>query len=280
MRLLDTGDGLHFALVGMMAERRLMLESLYGYLVLKNGVPIGYGSLTALFESAEIALNIFPCYRAGEAATVFAQLLRVAYHELGADTFSISPYQLGEANEEAIASGAWWFYQKMGFRARDPGVLRLMRRELKRISARTGYRSPPSILRQLAVGDVFLHLGPERDDVLGLLDLPEVSRKVSRYLSARFGSERKRGEQTCGGEAAALLGVRSMRAWSRDERVAWRRWSPLLLLLPGVARWSRAHQRALVHVVRSKGAAHESTYTRKFDAHRPLRAALLQMTTA
>mgnify|MGYP006270346331 CR=1 FL=1 len=38
----------------------------------------------------------------------------------GADAFTIYPYQLGHENDEALRSGAWWFYQKSGFRPRDP----------------------------------------------------------------------------------------------------------------------------------------------------------------
>ena len=40
--------------------------------------------------------------------------------------FTIYPYQLGDdGNQKGLASGAWWFYQKLGFRARDPQVLQL-----------------------------------------------------------------------------------------------------------------------------------------------------------
>ena len=43
----------------------------------------------------------------------------------GSDSFTIYPYQLGDDNDEALQSGAWWFYQKLGFRAKDRGVLRV-----------------------------------------------------------------------------------------------------------------------------------------------------------
>ncbi len=36
------------------------------------------------------------------------------------DTFTVYPYQLGYGNDEGLKSGAWWFYQKLGFRARAP----------------------------------------------------------------------------------------------------------------------------------------------------------------
>src|SRR5262249_55217692 len=54
VRLVDFGDGLEFACIGVTPERRLLLESVYGYLTLKNGVPIGYVLTASLFGSAEL----------------------------------------------------------------------------------------------------------------------------------------------------------------------------------------------------------------------------------
>jgi hypothetical protein len=42
IRLVSCDRGLQFACIGVVPERRLMLESVYGFLTLKNGVPIGY----------------------------------------------------------------------------------------------------------------------------------------------------------------------------------------------------------------------------------------------
>ena len=41
VRIVDCGEGLAFACIGTRPDRRLLLESVYGYLTLKNGVPIG-----------------------------------------------------------------------------------------------------------------------------------------------------------------------------------------------------------------------------------------------
>jgi hypothetical protein len=55
------------------------------------------------------------------------------------------------------------------------------------------------------------------------------------------------------GGARKLLAVRSHAGWSQGERLAWERWAPLVLILPGVRRWSSAQRRALVAVIRAKG---------------------------
>jgi len=61
---------------------------------------------------------------------------------------------LGHENEEAIESGSFWFYYKLGFRPESPQVARLVEREQKRIAADPGYRTPPAILRRLATAPV------------------------------------------------------------------------------------------------------------------------------
>ena len=278
VRLIDAGDGLSFVVVGVRPERRLLLEAVYGFLTLKNGVPIGYVLNSALFGSAEIAYNVFETFRGAEAGVVYGRVVAAVHHLFGADTFAIYPYQLGDGNREALDSGAWWFYQKIGFRPRDPDALRLMRAELKRMKADPRHRSSIATLRKLAPRNVYFHLKKPRDDIIGELASSAVGLQVTDYLAERFGSDRARGERVCAGEAATRFGVRSFARWSAGERMAWRRWSPLLLLLRGVERWSAAERRAAVQVVRAKGGRRESDFALRFDGHARLRREILRLT--
>src|SRR5262249_28079951 len=126
----DSGAGLEFLMIGALPERRLLLESVYGFLTLKNGVPVGYVLTSALYRSAEIAFNVFDAFRGAEAGPVYGKVIGMTRALFGADTFTIFPYQLGEGNDEAIESGAWGFYQKLGFRPRARAARTLMQREL------------------------------------------------------------------------------------------------------------------------------------------------------
>ena len=67
--------------------------------------------------------------------------------------------------------------------------------------------------------------------------------------------------------------ARPGRDWSAGERLAWNRWSPLVLLLD-VESWKAGERRALVDVIRAKGGRHEWEFVRRFDGHRRLREAL------
>jgi len=274
VRLVNCGEGLQFAYIGVIPERRFLLETLYGFLMLKNGVPVGYGTNTSLFGSSEVAYTVFDSFRAGEAASMYGRVIGITRHMFGIDTFMIDPYQLGHENDDALNTGAWWFYQKLGFRPHEADLLRIMRREIKRMKANPNHRSSITTLKKLAATDVFLHLDKPRDDVLGVLPLANVGLRIMQYLADRFGFDRRRALTTCSREAAKLLGVRSLRGFSAGQRLAWERWSPLILILPEVGRWRRQDKRELAAVARAKGGRQETEYLLRFDRHQRLRRAI------
>ena len=283
VRIIACGEGLELACIGFLPERRLLLESVYGFLMMKNGAPIGYVLCSALFGSSEIAFNVFETFRGGETARIYARVLAMVHALFGSDAFAIDPYQIGRGNAEAIRSGAWWFYQKMGFRPLDRTAVRLMNRERRRIQSDARHRSSRSTLERLAESSLYYFLNGPRKDVIGRVSAADVGLRVMDFVAARFGADRDRAEAVCAREAARRAGLRSesvIARWPRDERMMWRRWSPLILLLPGLDTWSAAHKRSLVSVVRAKGGRRESEFVARFDAHRPLRRAVLRLAGA
>ena len=278
VRLVEWDEGLAVATFCATPDRRLLLESVYGVLVLKNGVPIGYGSISALFGSCEIAHNVFETFRGAEGGQVYGAVLATAHHLFDGDTFTIDPYQLGEGNDEALRSGAWWFYQKLGFRPRDAAVMRLMRREEAAMAKRPRHRSTIPTLRRLAQAPLFYDMARPRDDVIGTLPLGRVGEAVTAAVATRFGSDRRRAVRVLTAEARALLDLRSLDGWDRSQRLILQRWAPLICVLPGVSRWKAGDRRALADIVRAKGGRRESDYVRRFDSHRPLRRAVFALT--
>ncbi len=135
VQLIDDTFGLQFVIYGLIPQRRFLLETQYGYLILKNGVPISYGAITCLFKSSEVAYTIFDTFRGGESAHIYVRTLVMVSHVFGCDTFMIDPYQLGEDNDDALQSGAWWFYQKLGYRPRSKQRLRMMEQELAKMKS-------------------------------------------------------------------------------------------------------------------------------------------------
>lgn len=277
VRVVDCGDGLQFACIGAVPDRRLMLEAVYGFLTLMNGVPTGYVLCSAFFNSSEIAYNVFETFRGPGTAQTYAAVLAMVKRLFGTDSFAIDPYQLGHDNEEGQQSGAWWFYYKLGFRPHDPEIRRLVREELGKLKKEPGYRTPPAKLQTLSSEYMFLQFDKPRTDVLGHLDLGNIGLHTNRYLAERFGADREEGIAICADETAKLLSLRAGTKLSRGERLAWERWAPLVMALPGVRRWKAEERRALRDVIRAKGGHRESEFVRRFDAHSKLRRGVLQL---
>jgi len=273
VRLVDDGGGLAFVLIGAIPERRQLIAATCGYLILHNGVPIGYGEAFVIGRSATMTFNIFESFRGAEAAHTLARTLAMVRHVFGAESFSLDPYQLGKGNDEAIASGAWWFYYKLGFRPLASAARRLLRRELARMRAHPARRSSAATLRALAESHLLFDF--ERTRTPSLPPLAGPGWRIADVLAKLAGGERERVLAQCSREALRLTGVRSLRGFSAGERLAWQRWSPVVVFaLPGVSRWSPAERRALARVIRAKGGRDEYEFIARFAAHPKLERAL------
>jgi hypothetical protein len=188
--------------------------------------------------------------------------------------FSIEPYQLGQGNDEALDSGAWWFYAKLGFWPRDAATARLAGEERARMQRRPGHRSPPALLRRLAEQHLFFDLDPARPQPL--LSLAQLGLLVGATLSARGGAERERAVDAASAELMRLCGLSTWRGFSPAEREAWRRLAPILTLLD-LGAWRQHERHALIELSRAKAGRSERDYVARYLAHPKLDAALLKL---
>ncbi len=256
--LVDDGDGLAFALLGVLPERRHPVASWIGGLTLRNGVPIGYTQADLTGPTAALSFNTFETFRGAEAAFTFARWLAALHHLFGTTSFSIEPYQLGAGNDEALDSGAYWFYAKAGFAPRDAGTLALLERERHRMRRQPGHRSTRATLGKLAAAHVHVDLATP----WGLPRLAQLGWNVGRRATSGIDIDdaMRMLQRRCGASSNHL---------DARERDAWRALGPVLTLAP-VARWSTAQRRALAAIVAAKAAPSEAGYVRLVIAHEPL----------
>lgn len=146
----SAGRGVEIVFFGVPPEWRLPLRAYLAGMFFKNGVPAGYLEVLSLCERAEVGFNLYYTFREGESAWLYARLLRLFRQTLGARCFSVDPYQVGLENDEALDSGAFWFYRKLGFRPLDAAVAQLVEREEDRMRRTPGYRSSRRTLGKLA----------------------------------------------------------------------------------------------------------------------------------
>jgi len=151
----DLGRGMDFYFFGVARKWRLPKRDYSCGMYFKNGVPVGYVEVLWPRQPKrgrmEVGFNLYYTFRQGETAWLYARLLKLYCDRYRVTSFLVDPYQLGHENEEAIESGSFWFYYKLGFRPESPDVARLVERELEKIAARPEYRTRPAMLRRLAV---------------------------------------------------------------------------------------------------------------------------------
>jgi hypothetical protein len=146
----DLGRGMDVFLFACSPQHRLPVRDYLCGMFFKNGVPLGYVEGLIRDANMEVGFNLYYTFREGETAWLYAMLLKLLQERSGVKSFSVDPYQIGHENEEAIASGAFWFYRKLGFAPELRGLWRLLSREEEKIESRPAYRTPPATLRKLA----------------------------------------------------------------------------------------------------------------------------------
>ncbi|MBI5710677.1 MAG: hypothetical protein HZC42_10295 [Candidatus Eisenbacteria bacterium] len=264
VRVADCGRGVRVALIGVRREFRSPLETLHVFLVVKNGVPVAYGPAAVFMGCCELGMNLFPGFRGGEVRWLYAQLMRVLHHVLAVDHFFVTRYGIGDGNDEAIESGAFWFYRRLGFRPTSARVETLAREEEARMAARPGHRSDRRTLRRLSHTEAALDLSNGR---CRPMDLGRLGVAQSRFIARAFSGDRALSERRCVARVKRLLGP-------GGDGWALRALSPLLCMIPDLPRWSGRERAALARIVRAKDAPCEIPAARRFKRHGRLEAAL------
>ncbi len=261
---LDAGRGVVFYVWGVPPARRLPLRAYQAVAIWKNGVPIGYFEGLSLANRLEAGFNLYYTFREGETAWLYARLFRL-FHQLGgSEVLALDPYQIGHGNPEAIASGAFWFYRKLGFHSVDPGLRDLTRREESRLES-AARRTPPALLRKLAARPMVFELPSA---IPGEWDHFE-ARRIGLY-TVRTLRERYQGDvQRMRREGRRAAGLKPGQA-SPD-------WEALIAAIPDVGDWGPAEKDGLRDICRAKLGASEWRYLRLLHAHPDVRRALLAM---
>jgi hypothetical protein len=263
----DVGRGVSILVTGLARHARLPLRAGFGTLFVRNGVLVGYGDLHAALSRADVSFNVFYAFRDGESAWLYARLLAVARAVTGAAQLSVDPYQVGLGNEEAVISGAFWFYRKLGFRSADPALEKLATREESRL-ATAASRTPPATLRRLAAAPLLYDVPGETCALPDDFHLRELGLAAARRLAASgLSPEAFRARETR--RLARLLGLSP-----RDPALS--ALAPLLSLVDGLASWPAAERKAIAALVRARSGPDELRCARSVPRRTCLAEALVR----
>jgi hypothetical protein len=270
------GRGVEMYFWNLPANRRLPLRAYVAGFTLKNGVPINYIEAIGLCDWIEVGFNTFYTYRQGETAWIYAQALRCLRAVTGATTISVYPYQIGQKNDEALDSGAFWFYRKLGFRSGSKGLEQLARREEERIAKNPKYRTPKKTLKRLAEAHVFYELPGSEHCAWDGFSTRNLGLRVNRRMAREFGGDSERVRRASVGEVSRALSI-GLSEWNSAQRQAFENWSLVLALVPDLSRWSRQDKKDAVKIIRAQAGRSEMQYLRLTRRHSRLREALLRL---
>ena len=302
----DLGRGVVMHFWGLPPSRRLPLRAYLAGYTLKNGVPINYVEAIGLCEWIEVGFNTFYTYRQGETAWIYAQALRCLRALTNAKVFSIYPYQIGQNNDEAIDSGAFWFYRKLGFRPGRLHLQKLCEQEEKKIAANPNYRTPARTLKRLAQAHMFYELQPSSGSIMnagatveerpfqGRVMRPSkepgfspsgpwdtfstrnLGLEINRRLAREFAADEKKFRRNSLRKITRSLNL-SPAHWTSPQEQSLENWSLILSLIPGLPSWTPAEKNQLIKIIRAKSARNEMPYLRQTQHHTRLREALLHL---
>ncbi len=276
----NLGRGVVMHSWGLPPTRRLPLRAYLAGYTLKNGVPINYVEAIGLCEWIEVGFNTFYTYRQGETAWIYAQALRCLRSLTAAKCISIYPYQIGQNNDEAIDSGAFWFYRKLGFRPGRADLQKLCEKEEEKIAAHREYKTPARILKRLAEAHMFYELQPsltkERPGDWDTFSTRNLALRINRRMARDFDGDAQKIRKASTTAVARALNLNPSN-WTPDQLHALDDWSLLLALIPDLARWTADEKIQLVKIIRAKSAPGEMFYLRQTQRHPRLRRELLRI---
>jgi hypothetical protein len=267
------GRGVEVFVYELAPANRLPLRAYHAGMIFKNGIAIGYVETLSLFERTEVGFNLYYTFREGETAWLYARLLKLFHQLFGATCFSIDPYQIGFHNEEAIASGAFWFYRKLGFRPIKPHILRLVQNEEKKLANRKAYRTSAATLRKISESHLIFEMGTTSDDWQDF-QVRKLGIAVQEHMAQSFnGSQRQLRDQAAETVASAFdLQLSGLKAY---EQQAFENLAMVFRLIPDIENWSKGEKQLARQIVEAKLWADEAVYLHLLQSHKRLRQALL-----
>jgi hypothetical protein len=268
--------GIELFLWNLPPDRRLPLRAYVAGFTLKNGVPINYIEAIGLCEWMEVGFNTFYTFRGGEAGWIYAQVLRSLCHLMGTTLVSVYPYQLGHENDEAIESGAFWFYRKLGFRPGRRELMKLVQHEEARIAADRKYRTPARTLKKLAAGHVFYDLPGSEVGAWDGFSTRNIGLRVNQRMARDFGGDFTRMRADCvrSLERSLRIGTAS---WKPLDKAAFENFSLVLGNAVEIQRWNDDEKQDLIQVIRVKSKPNEMLYLHLSQKHSKLREVLIKL---
>lgn len=251
--LFHLDKGISIALFGSSNNKRYSLESYIGYLVLKNNIPASYGGGWIFGERSQFGINILESFRGGESSLIICELLRVYHQYFNATRFVVKPYQFGLHNPEAIKTGAFWFYYKLGFRPENNELRALAKKEEEEKLKNPAYKSEASTLRKYTKSNIALTLS---DKSYPNFDSEVLSQRITNYINTQFDGNREKALVHCFKKLTEALSINT-KTWKAEDLDYAKQLSILLCSYPDSKKWMMENNKNIILLIQLKSAKTE-----------------------
>jgi hypothetical protein len=187
---------------------------------------------------------------------------------VGVECYSVDPYQIGHKNSEAIDSGAFWFYRKLGFRPVLPPQAELCEKEERRIKQRPGYRTPPRTLRKLAESSLVYECCNWKPGDWDRFEARNVGLRVQQEMARKHDSDPDALRQAALTRVSSVLDVDVEPASSL---------AMALHLAPDLEEWFPEEKELSASILRAKTGPDEGRYLRLMQRHARMRTLFLRL---
>lgn len=262
--LFQLDKGISIALFGSTNEKRYSLESYIGYLVFKNNIPASYGGGWIFGERSQFGINILESFRGGESGLIICELLRVYHQYFGATRFVVKPYQFGLHNPEAIKTGAFWFYYKLGFRPENEELRKLAFDEEQQKLSNPNYKSAIATLKKYTKSNLALTLS---ETSYPNYDSEVASQKITKHINEHFKGDRQKALTICYKQLKESLGIN--KTWKAEDIDYAKQLAILFHIQPNSKAWQEKHKKNIQLLIQLKSAKTELPWVKhlqKFNA--------------
>ncbi|MBP8033382.1 MAG: hypothetical protein KAZ71_02225 [Bacteroidia bacterium] len=251
--LFHLDKGISIALFGSTNNKRYSLESYIGYLVLKNNIPASYGGGWIFGERSQFGINILESFRGGESSLIICELLRVYHQYFKATRFVVKPYQFGLHNTEAIKTGAFWFYYKLGFRPENDELKALAKKEEEEKLKNPKYKSEESTLKKYTKSNIALTLS---DKSYPDFDSEVLSHRITNYIDTQFDGNREKATNQCFRILKEALAI-NVKSWKAEDIDYAKQLSILFCSYSNSKIWMIDHKKNITLLIQLKSAKNE-----------------------
>ena len=176
------------------------------------------------------------------------------YHQyFKATRFVVKPYQFGLHNPEAIKTGAFWFYYKLGFRPENNDLRALAKKEEDEKLKNSAYKSEASTLRKYTKSNIALTLS---DNTYPNFDSEVLSQKITHYINTQFEGNREKAINQCFKLLKEALGI-NVKTWKAEDIDYAKQISILFCSYPDSKKWIIDHKKNIILLIQLKSAKTE-----------------------